>query len=561
MLSLAAMAWREGALSADSRRGLLKVRSAGAEDDDGALQLGVDAYAPRLRARDASFEPLRSALDRGAAVRFDYITPGQHDARRRDVAPLALVQHGGRWMLAAHEFATDSDKNYLLARIVGPVTQYEVGQHTAPVGAGERTLAELERIWAERTARIAVTPGSDAERRLTRRRDTETDADGALVLHHVDPQILAEELAAFGPEVRVLEPDDLRARVDERLRALVRDHTDDDRAAAPERTPFVADAQPLQAQDKLAFLLALVPYLIDRERVSVAEAARHFGVPEARIRRAVELIAVSGVPGETMQYQHGDLFDIAWDDFDQNDMIVLTNLVAIDDSPRLSAREASALIAGLQYLSALPEAADRDAIRALMAKLSRGAGGAASTVAVGQDLHDVALATIRRAMSDGRGLVFEYAGPRTQGGTRRVDPLRVESIDTDWYLRAWDLDRQALRTFRLDRMSEARVDDRPAEKTIDQVVIPDTLFQQAADDVIVTVELDSTSLPLVADFLSDTADAPDGEGRVRIRLAASHGFDGVVRLVAGLPGRAVVLDPPAARDAVRDFAAAALAAG
>lgn len=323
----------------------------------------------------------------------------------------------------------------------------------------------------------------------------------------------------------------------------------------------MADAQPLQAQDKLAFLLALVPYLIDRERVSVAEAARHFGVPEARIRRAVELIAVSGVPGETMQYQHGDLFDIAWDDFDQNDMIVLTNLVAIDDSPRLSAREASALIAGLQYLSALPEAADRDAIRALMAKLSRGAGGAASTVAVGQDLHDVALATIRRAMSDGRGLVFEYAGPRTQGGTRRVDPLRVESIDTDWYLRAWDLDRQALRTFRLDRMSEARVDDRPAEKTIDQVVIPDTLFQQAADDVIVTVELDSTSLPLVADFLSDTADAPDDEGRVRIRLAASHGFDGVVRLVAGLPGRAVVLDPPAARAAVRDFAAAALAAG
>ncbi|OIH98644.1 MULTISPECIES: YafY family protein [unclassified Curtobacterium] len=235
LLSLAAMAWREGALSADSRRGLLKVRSAGAEDDDGALQLGVDAYAPRLRARDAAFEPLRSALDRAAAVRFDYITPGQHAARRRDVAPLALVQHGGRWMLAAHEFATDSDKNYLLSRIVGPVSQYAVGQHTAPAGAAERTLAGLERIWATRTARIAVIPGSDAERRLTRRRDTETDADGSLVLHHVDPQILAEELAAFGPEVRVLEPDDLRARVLDRLRALVDDHATPDAGEEPAR--------------------------------------------------------------------------------------------------------------------------------------------------------------------------------------------------------------------------------------------------------------------------------------------------------------------------------------
>ncbi|MDM7890233.1 helix-turn-helix transcriptional regulator [Curtobacterium caseinilyticum] len=322
----------------------------------------------------------------------------------------------------------------------------------------------------------------------------------------------------------------------------------------------MADQHPLQAQDKLAFLLVLVPYLIDHERVSVAEAARHFGVPEQRIRRAVELIAVSGVPGETMQYQHGDLFDIAWDDFEQNDMIVLTNLVAIDDAPRLSAREASALIAGLQYLSALPEAADRDAIRSLMAKLSRGAGGAASNVAVGQDLHDAALATIRSAVAGGRGLAFDYVGPRTQGGPRRVDPLRVESIDTDWYLRAWDLDRQALRTFRLDRMSNVRVDDRAAEKSIDDVVIPDTLFQQSGGDVIVTVELDCSSLPLVADYLADTADSEDADGRVRIRLAASNGFDGVVRLVAGLPGRAVVLDPPAARAAVRAFAEAALAA-
>jgi proteasome accessory factor C len=320
--------------------------------------------------------------------------------------------------------------------------------------------------------------------------------------------------------------------------------------------------QPLQAQDKLAFLLSLVPYLIDRERVSVAEVARHFGVPATRIRRAVELIAVSGIPGETMQYQHGDLFDIAWDDFDQNDMIVLTNLVAIDDSPRLSAREASALIAGLQYLSALPEAGDPEAIHALMAKLTRGAGGASSNVAVGQDTHDATLAVVRQAMAAGRGLCFEYAGPRAARGERRVDPLRVESIDADWYLRAWDLHRDALRTFRLDRMSSPRVDDRPAGKRVEDVDMPDTLFQRTAEDVIVTVELDSSSLPLVADFLADTADEPDASGRVRIRLAASastsNAFDGVVRLVAGLPGRAVLIDPPAAREAVRAFAASAL---
>ena len=72
----------------------------------------------------------------------------------------------------------------------------------------------------------------------------------------------------------------------------------------------MASFQPVHAQDKLAFLLSLVPYLMDHDRVSVSDAAAHFGVPVEQIRQAVRLIAVSGVPGETTQYQHDDLFDI-----------------------------------------------------------------------------------------------------------------------------------------------------------------------------------------------------------------------------------------------------------
>ncbi|BDZ47279.1 hypothetical protein GCM10025866_31880 [Naasia aerilata] len=131
-------------------------------------------------------------------------------------------------------------------------------------------------------------------------------------------------------------------------------------------------ARPLQAQDKLAFLLSLVPYLIDHEQVSVAEAAKHFGVRDDEMRRAVELIAVSGLPGDSDAYLHNDLFDINWDEFEENDLIVLTHSVAIDESPRFSARETAALLAGLQYLSALPENADRAALASLMNKLARG---------------------------------------------------------------------------------------------------------------------------------------------------------------------------------------------
>ncbi len=64
-------------------------------------------------------------------------------------------------------------------------------------------------------------------------------------------------------------------------------------STSPGRTSFV------HAQDKLAFLLSLVPYLLDRERVTVSEAATHFDVSEEQVREAVRLIAVSGVPGDT----------------------------------------------------------------------------------------------------------------------------------------------------------------------------------------------------------------------------------------------------------------------
>jgi proteasome accessory factor C len=316
-----------------------------------------------------------------------------------------------------------------------------------------------------------------------------------------------------------------------------------------ERTPA------LHAQDKLAFLLSLVPYLMDRGSVSVTEAALHFGVPATQIRSAVELIAVSGIPGETTQYQHGDLFDIAWDDFEQNDVIVLTNLVAIDDSPRFSAREAAALIAGLQYLSSLPENADRQAIATLQSKLARGASGAPSQVAVENTETNELLSLVRRAVDEGVQIEFDYSGVRGQSERRRVDPLRVESVDADWYLRGYDHLREAIRTFRLDRISKAAVSDRPLAFRAADVTLPEKLFEGSPDDVVVTVEIDSAASPLLADYApDDIEDAGDGRSRMRLRV---NQFGSLARLVTGLPGRPIVIEPAVARVAVAEWAARA----
>src|SRR5690554_463668 len=254
---------------------------------------------------------------------------------------------------------------------------------------------------------------------------------------------------------------------------------------------------------------------MDHDRVSVADVAHHFGVSEREIRDAVNLIAVSGIPGSTGTYQHNDLFDVAWDDFLDNDQIVLTNLVAIDDSPRFSGREAAALIAGLQYLSALPENTDRAAIATLMAKLSRGASAAPTQLAVEDTETDATLAVIRECVAAGVQFEFTYRSSHGDAEQRRVDPLRVESLDVDWYLRGWCHLREAVRTFRLDRISDPRRTDEPITHHSQDVSLPDSLFEGSLDDLEVTLELSASALPVLEDYIGDRPVTMVSDNRAR----------------------------------------------
>lgn len=219
LLNLAAMVWREGSLSAESRRAILKLKSLGVASDE-----PVVGYAPRLRVRDAAFDPLNSALEKRVLVRFGYLKPGEKVARVRTVAPIALLQHQGRWLLHAEDQDAGANRNFLLRRIVTPVTA--TSTHFEPFSAEATTGAidDLEVLWNTNTAVVDVEPDSDAATRLHKRRGSERLASGALQLHYSDLALLADELAGFGPEALVISPPALREAVRARLEATVADH-------------------------------------------------------------------------------------------------------------------------------------------------------------------------------------------------------------------------------------------------------------------------------------------------------------------------------------------------
>jgi len=319
----------------------------------------------------------------------------------------------------------------------------------------------------------------------------------------------------------------------------------------------VADA-PRDARDKLALLLSLIPYLMDHDRAPVADVATAFGVTPKQIREAVHLIAVAGVPGESRAYLADDLFDIDWDDLEQNDLISLTHTVAIDDTPRLSAREAAALIAGLQYLGSLPEHADRDTMASLMAKLERGTASGAAQVAVAPvSLRDT-VKTIRDAIDARTQVDFDYVSARGDGERRTVDPLRIESVNDDWYLRGWCHLREAVRTFRLDRIDRLVSTGRPISEHAAGVVLPERLFQGSSDDLTVSVDVAAAALPLIADYIPDEAARVRDGDVVHTKVRVAH-YHGLKRLVARFAGSITVTAPEDARAAVAEWVLAGTA--
>ncbi|MGO2665525.1 helix-turn-helix transcriptional regulator, partial [Mycetocola reblochoni] len=257
-------------------------------------------------------------------------------------------------------------------------------------------------------------------------------------------------------------------------------------------------------------------------------------------------------------YRPGDLFDIDWGAFEDDDEIVITHRVVINEPPRFSSREAAALLAGLQYLSALPSAGGHEVLDSVMTKLSRSASAEPSQLAV-QSAGDAdrILATVAAAVDAGLSVEFDYRTARGTSERRVVDPLRVDSVDSDWYLRAWDRRREAVRTFRVDRMSAVTQGSQAISTRPGDVAVPDALFSPSDQDTCVTVLVDVQILPFLGEYVDSVPDEVPAAGRVEIGLRLAHP-DVVSRIAARFAGLMEVVDPVELRDEVRSWAQSAL---
>lgn len=201
-------------------------------------------------------------------------------------------------------------------------------------------------------------------------------------------------------------------------------------------------------------LLALVPYLRSHPGVAVTEAARVFDVPPSRIVADLRILWMCGLPGGLPD----DLIDIDMDAVDAEGTITLTNADALPRPMKLTPDEAWSLLAALQVVADLADPTTAGAVASAQEKL-RGLAPVGEGVieASASVTSDPRTEWFVRSCRDRRRLEIHHRRQDAAEATQQVvDPARVEVRDGRQYLVGWSTARRDWRTWRLDRIVDAR---------------------------------------------------------------------------------------------------------
>ena len=229
-VAVATQLWESPELITATQGALLKLRAAGVDvdplDAGAPVAIASPAGVPGLRGSEDVLGILLSAIDSRQAVQFPHRPSRAEPFTKRTVEPWGVITERGRWYLVGHDRDRDDTRVFRLSRIGAEVTAVgPTGAVTVPVDV------DLRRIVAET---VAETPtGGQARVWVAEGRATALRRDGRSVtawqLAGRDGEVieldigsadrLARDIAGYGADAVVLEPESLREDVLARLRS------------------------------------------------------------------------------------------------------------------------------------------------------------------------------------------------------------------------------------------------------------------------------------------------------------------------------------------------------
>lgn len=195
-------------------------------------------------------------------------------------------------------------------------------------------------------------------------------------------------------------------------------------------------------------VLRLLALLQRRPSWTATDLAAELGVTDRSIRRDVERLRALGYPvhataGVGGGYRLGAGTRLPPLLFDDEEAIAAAVSLRLAAGGTVTGAGEAALRALTKLDQVMPPRL-RSEVRAVH-------GATATLVGPGVEIDPELLVTLARACRDAVLVRFRYA----DRGERTVEPVRMVATARRWYLMAWDVDRDAWRTFRLDRMHDA----------------------------------------------------------------------------------------------------------
>ncbi|MEV7509243.1 YafY family protein [Streptomyces sp. NPDC091201] len=305
--------------------------------------------------------------------------------------------------------------------------------------------------------------------------------------------------------------------------------------------------------DTPARLLSLLSLLQTPREWPGSELAHHLGVSPRTIRRDIERLRDLGYPVEATLGAEGGYRLVAG---------AAMPPLLLDDE------EAVAIAVGLRAGAGHAiEGVEEASVRALAkleqvlpSRLRHRVGALQSaTIALtrgdGASVDPRTLTTMASAVAGPERLRFAYRAKDGAESRRLVEPYRLVSTGSRWYLVAYDLDREDWRTFRVDRVEEAFATGArfaPRELPMEAVeFVRRGLNGRGTCPVEVTFAAEPAVLP---PWLRDHAQAcGDGGARVRFESGDAPEWLAVRLALSGVPF--TVQAPPALVEAARTLGA------
>jgi proteasome accessory factor C len=312
-----------------------------------------------------------------------------------------------------------------------------------------------------------------------------------------------------------------------------------------------------KTSERLGRMLAIVPYLVQHPGSELGEVARAFGAAPDQLRRDLDLLFMSGLP----PYGPGDLIDV---DVDEDGRIWISMADHFSRPLQLTRGEALAVYLRGTELLATPGLPDAPVLAGALAKLRDSLGP--ETLGEAERRIEMALGgeapehldVLRGAAQSRERLSIEYFAVSTGEWSRReIDPEEVFSGMGHWYVAAWDVDADAERLFRADRVRRAT--------PIGESFIPRglrgagrDLYSPTGDDVAVRLRLRPAARWIVEYYATTQVEELD-DGGVEVTLPARQ-LRWVARLLLRVGDDAEVVEPPELSDEVARLARDTLAA-